>query len=307
MITTIFSKSKPINFLIVFSITLIAFVVLLIKAPNTSVSAAPAIAKLGMFLLVFISVLILSFIVVKNSLSQQNNYEILIFAFFLLAIPQSFLEYKIIVSNFFVLLALRRLLSTKSKKESIKKLFDSGFLIGVATLFYFWAILIFPLIFIALLLFSETKAKLYLVPFIGLTTVAVLSICTSIIINNNYLTYLNIEATINFDFSSYNSLQFIGSITMLLSFGLWSSLFFLRDINKKTHSYRPSYKVLFITCMLAFTIVIVAPNKNGSEFLFLFAPLAIIITNYVETIEEKWFKEVFLGLLVVIPIILLVL
>ena len=50
-----------------------------------------------------------------------------------------------------------------------------------------------------------------------------------------------------------------------------------------------------------------APQKNGSELLFLFAPLAVIITNYIETIEEKWFKELFLGLLVVIPIVLLVL
>lgn len=307
MITTIFSKSKPINFIIVFSITLIAFFMLSFKYPNAMDENPSVLVSVGVFSLAFLSILVLNFIVTKNFLSQQNNYETLVFALFFLAIPQAFLDYKIVVSNLFTLLALRRIISIKSKKEVIKKLFDSGLLIGAASLFYFWAILFFPLILIALLLFSETTPKYYLVPFIGLATVALLAICFSLLVYDDYLKALPIDTNINLDLSNYNSLQFITAITMLLSFGLWSSLFYLRDIKKKMRSYRPSYKVLFFACMIASIIVLFAPKKNGSEFLFLFAPIAVIITNYIETIEEKWFKEVFLGLLVIIPIVLLVL
>ncbi|WGD35753.1 DUF6427 family protein [Olleya sp. YS] len=307
MITTIFSKSKPINFLIVFSITLIAYVMLYIKYPDIMDNSVSVLQNIGVFLIVFLSILILNFIVTKNFLSQQNNYEILVFALFILAIPQVFLDYKIVVSNCFVLLALRRIISIRSKKEIIKKLFDSGFLIGIASLFYFWAILFLPLVFIALLLFSETNPKYYLVPCIGLATTSILAISYSVIVYDDYFVALHIDPTINLDISNYNSLQFIIVITMLLSFGLWSSLFYLKDIKKKMRSYRPSYKILFIACTLASIIVLFAPKKNGSEFLFLFAPLAVIIINYIETIEEKWFKEVFLGLLAFIPIVLLVL
>jgi hypothetical protein len=48
--------------------------------------------------------------------------------------------------------------------------------------------------------------------------------------------------------------------------------------------------------------MVLAPNKNGSEFLFIFAPLAIIITNYIESIKETWFAEVFVWLLIITPI-----
>ncbi|QXP60686.1 DUF6427 family protein [Olleya sp. HaHaR_3_96] len=307
MITTIFSKSKPINFLIVFSITLIAFLLLPFKYPDSVNPNLTILANLGVFLLVFLSVLVLNFIVSKNLLSQQNNYEILLFALFLLAVPQAFLNYKIVISNFFILLALRRLISVRSKKEVVKKLFDSGFLIGISALFYFWSILFFPLIFIALLLFSETTVKYYLVPFVGLAAIAVIAICFSIVIYNDYFLAIPMDPAVNFNFNNYNSLQFITAITMMASFGIWSSLFYLRDIKKKMRSYRPSYKILFLTCVFAAVIVVFAPIKNGSEFLFLFAPLSVIVTNYIETIEDKWFKELFLGLLIIIPITLLVL
>ena len=100
MITTIFSKSKPINFLIVFSITLIACLLLPFKYPNVVVQEPVIWVLGGVFLIAFLSILVLDFIVSKNLLSQQNNYEILLFALFFLAIPQAFLDYKIVVSNF---------------------------------------------------------------------------------------------------------------------------------------------------------------------------------------------------------------
>ena len=48
-------------------------------------------------------------------------------------------------------------------------------------------------------------------------------------------------------------------------------------------------------------------DQNILEFLFLFVPLAIIIGNYIESIKEKWFKELFVSLLLVIPFLLLML
>ena len=153
MITTIFSKSKPINFLIVFCVLLASLLILEFKYAHSLSVNYGLVTKIGMFLIVFFSVLLLHFIVVKNGLSQQSNIELLVFALFVLAVPQTFISYKIIVSNMFILMALRRMISIRSKKEIIKKLFDSGFLIGLASVFYFWSILFFPLIIISLLFF----------------------------------------------------------------------------------------------------------------------------------------------------------
>ena len=79
---------------------------------------------------------------------------------------------------------------------------------------------------------------------------------------------------------------------------------FLDIIDHRITSYNVCYTKLL---RVAFATVILAPQKNGSEFLFLFAPLSIVMTNYIESIKEKWFKEVFLSMLIVVPLILLVL
>ena len=186
-----------------------------------------------LFFVCYVSILLLNFIVSKNNLTNKNNYEILLFSLFLLTITHSTTNVNIILSNFFIMLGLRRIISLRSQIHVKKKLFDAAFWIAIATLFYFWAIVFFPLIFIALLLFSETTVKHYLVPFLGLAAVAVLAICYSIIFYDDYFLALHINPAVNFDFSNYNSLQFITVITMLLSFGIWSSLFYLKDIRKK--------------------------------------------------------------------------
>jgi hypothetical protein len=72
-------------------------------------------------------------------------------------------------------------------------------------------------------------------------------------------------------------------------------------------SNKPSFKLIILSAILGLFIIAVAPSKNGSEFLFLFAPLSIIMTNYIEVIPEKWFKEILLWIIILTPIVLLML
>lgn len=307
MITSIFKKSKPIIFLVVLSLCLLALFVAVYRQTNFELSSLSIAKLIAMFFGCYLSVLLVDFIVTKNSLSQKGNIEALLFGTFLLTIPQVFLDWEIILSNFLVLLALRRIVSLRTQKEHIKKLFDAGFLIGLASIFHFWSILFFLLIFVALLFYAESEIKKWLVPFLGLAAVVIITITFSLIFNNDFFTTLNTNPQVEFNFTAYNSVQFIVAITLLLSFGLWSSLFYLIDIKNKMKTFRPSYKVVFVACMVATIVLIIAPKKDGSEFLFLFAPLSIIISNYIETIEEQWFKESFVLTLLVIPFVLLVL
>lgn len=308
MITRLFSKSKPINFLIVFAIALLAFFVAIYKSDLAPLNTVTIIKLILLFIGISFSIYILNFIVDKNNLSlKKNNYEILLISLFLLLIPQTTINSSIVISNCFVLLAIRRLISLHSNKKVKQKLFDTALLIGIASLFYFWSILFFVLIFIAIFFYEKVDVKNWIVPFIGLITVYIIATASMLIINDDYFNIQTILPQVSFDLSRYNSLKHIVSITMLVSFGLWSSLFFLRDLRKKKKTYRPSYKTIFIASMVATLIVIISPGKNGSEFLFLFAPLAVIITNYIEAIEEKWFKELFLLSIVIIPLVLLAL
>ncbi|OIQ23522.1 DUF6427 family protein [Lacinutrix sp. MedPE-SW] len=305
MITSIFSKSKPINFLIVFLISALALFIAINKYAKDEIHLNNYSVLAIALVCVFLSALLIDFIVAKNTLSKKQNLEPLLFCLFLLAVPQVFLSYKVVLSNFIILLALRRILSLRSQKNIEKKVFDTSVLIALASIFHFWAILFLPLIYIAMLLYSITNLKKWAIPLIAVFSVIVLAITYSLLVNNNFFSALHINPAISLNLNAYNSTQFIVVITMLLSFGIWSSLFFLNAIKKKKKTFRPSYKIVFFSCLISLIIAVITPIKTGGEFLFLFAPLSIIISNYIEIIEEKWFKELFFILLVAIPIFLL--
>ncbi|GAA4802560.1 DUF6427 family protein [Litoribaculum gwangyangense] len=307
MITSFFNKSKPINFVIVFFITLLAFLIAKLNVIEDAITFLGFIKQAIILLLIYASILLVNFIVSKNSLTKKNNYEILLFSLFLLLIVPTTSHTNILISNFFVLLALRRIMSLRSQKETKKKLFDAAFWIAIACLFYFWAILFFAIILAALVFYSDNNLRHWIVPFLGALTVFTLSIAASVVFYGSYFKIFNISPQISYDFSSYNTFQYIVAITILLSFGAWSSIFYLNNIKKKKKAFRASFKIIIIAAIIAFLIVIQTPDKNGSEFLFLFAPLAIIITNYIEIIQEKWFKEAFVLVLVIAPFFLLLL
>ena len=307
MITSFFNKSRPLYFGLVFFIALLAFVIARIGRVNEGLTIDFFIKQGVLLFIIFGSILLLNFIVNKNSLTNKSNYETLLFSLFLLVITQTTSNSNVLLSNFFVLLGLRRIVSLRSSKNIKKKLFDAAFWIAIATLFYFWSILFFALIIASLFLYTDNNIRHWIIPFLGLASVFIICSCVSLVLTDSVLAVFNLSLEISYDFSNYNSIQYLIAITVLLSFGIWSSLFYLKNIKKKKKAFRASFKIIIIAVIIGFIIVIQAPNKNGNEFLFLFAPLAIIIANYIDIIQEKWFKEVFLGALFVIPFVLILL
>ena len=307
MLTSFFNKSKPKNFTIVFFITLLAFIIARKQLINDGLLFEFLFKQMGLLLICYISVLLLNFITSKNSLTHRNSYEILLFSLFLLLIPQATSFGNVLLSNFFVLLGLRRLISIRSQKDEKKKLFDAAFWIGIATLFYFWSILFFGLIIISLILYGDSRIRNWIIPFIGILVVFIIGVAVSVVWHDDFTKIFNLTSEVSYDFSNYNSIKYMIAITLLLSFSIWSSIFYLQNIKKKKKMFRAPFKIIISATFIAFLLVIQVSEKNGSEFLFLFAPLSIIIANYIEIIQDKWFKEVFLSILILVPFILLVL
>ena len=120
----------------------------------------------------------------------------------------------------------------------------------------------------------------------------VIGSASSVILYDDYIEIFSLSTEMSYDFSNYNSLEYMVSITLLLSFAIWSSIFYLQNIKKKKKMFRAPFKIIILAAIIGFLLVIQVSEKNGSEFLFLFAPLSIIIANYIEIIQDEWFKEV---------------
>jgi len=302
MITSFFSTSKPIHFLVLLSYLFVIFIVARLDALGETFGFVTLIKELVVYLIVLSSVLMLDFFVRKNHLTRKNSYKILIFTLLLGIFPIVFKVDNVLVANLLVLLAFRRTVSIRSRINIKKKLFDASFWIGAAALFYFWSILFFGIIIAALLLYAIAQVKNWIAPFAGLLCITVLAITYSLLINNDLSGLLNYLQSISFDITVYNSIDLIIAMTIVTSLSLWALFFYVKNLKEKTRANRPAFLLVVIAMLISVVIIAIAPNKNGSEFIFGFAFLAIIITNYLETIKERWFAELFVWILVATPL-----
>ena len=305
MITSIFSKSKPINFIIVAVYVSLLFVITNYALLFSDLNAS--LVTLFKWAITLFLVFLLDFIVAKNNLTQRNSYAIMTLGLLFGMFPEAMTHLDLLVSNLFVIFALRRLISLHSKLNIKKKLFDAAFWIALATLFYFWAILFFALVIVALIYYSQNDFKNVLVPFAGTTTVLILLISYNIIVYDDYLRPSNFKRFASLDFTVYNSKESILKFTVLFTAFVWTLIYYFRTLPDRNKKLKPSYFIIAWASIIAFLVAIIAPIKNGSEYLFLFVPFSIIMANYIEVISERWFKEVFIALLIITPIISLLL
>lgn len=307
MISSFFSKANPIHLVIVCFIMLLVFVIAKFYYLDEPLTITGFIKQTALFMISLTSVFVLDFLSNKNNLTKKNSYKILIFSLFIALLPETYLNFRILIANLFVLLALRRIISLRSNKEIIKKLFDAAFWLSIATLFYFWSILFFILIVVGIILYRVVNIKNWIIPIVGILTVAIIWSSYMIIMGYDLILYFQNLINFSFDISTLNNKRIVISCTIILSYGIWSLLYFIRYLKAKSKKSRPSFIIIIFMIIISLLVVALAPDKNGSEFLFLFAPLSIIITNYLETISEKWFKETLLLGLIATPVIILML
>ena len=305
MITSVFSKSKPINFIIVAIYASLLFVVT--NYVLFFIDVYSGLEAFFKWIITLFLVFLLDFIVSKNNLTQRNSYAILIFALLLGIFPEALRHTDLLLSNLFIVFSLRRLISLHTKLNIKKKLFDAAFWIALATLFYFWAILFFVLVIVALIYYSQNDFKNVIVPFVGTATVLIFLLMYNIVAYDVYFKPSDFERYISLDFTAYNSKASILKLTVLFSTFVWTLFYYFRIIPDKNKKLKPSYFIIAWASVLAVLVAVIAPVKNGSEYLFLLVPFSIIMANYMEMLSERWFKQIFVTLLIVTPIISLLL
>lgn len=307
MITNFFKQAKPIHFVLISTFLLMVFIASKIYVIHEPLTLTLFFKQAFYFAIVLASLFLLDFFASRNSLTKKNSYKLLMFGLFMAMLPETLLNSRTLMANFFILLALRRIISLRTQKDIKKKLFDAAFWISIATLLYFWAILFFILIFAAMILYSIINIKNWIVPLTGVLTVIIIWVSIMMLMNNDFTNYFDQLFIYNFDFTGLNSARIIISTTILISYGTWGSFYFIKHLKDKSKSLRPSFTIVVICSLISLAIILISPYKDGSEFIFLFAPLSIIMTNYLEVTKEKWFQEVLVWVLVLIPAVFLIL
>ena len=292
MITTIFSKSRPFNYILVTVLLILFFFLYQFRIVDWMQSMESVGKKAVLLSLLIGSLFISNFITKKNSLSKDNTYPFLFFFIFLILFPTTLGNSNLIISNFFILLALRRLISLQSLVAPKEKIFDASMWVFLAALFHFWSILFIILVFLSIALHVARDYRNWVLPYIAFFTVATLYVVFGLLYDTKLFSHLMDDAAFSFDFDYFTNkyqniaLSIYAAITVLFLFSQIVAL------PSKPLIHHNSYKKIIMAFFIGFSIYLVSPGKNNSILIYTFMPLAVMATSYFEGIKIKWTQEV---------------
>ena len=297
MITSFFRTSKPIHYIIFIIVLILVFLYQRIIVGDFGVKFLNSLEEMGYLLIVLTSFFLLIFIVTKNNLTHNNSYAELYFCLFVGLIPSSLEINSILISNLFILLSLRRIVSLKTKTNIKKKLLDASMWICLAAVFEPWAILFLALIFMAMVLYSVSQIKNMVIPFCGILIVGILMTCLRLLTDNVFPNFFKYISEINFDRPSFSDQYLLEAPIQFIIFILFGIVVFLAKGLKKNRLNRPSFIVLILAIFIGVSIIFLSPSNETGYYLFTFIPTAILLANFSETTKFRWFSELMIGLL----------
>lgn len=299
MISSFFGKTKPINYIVIaILLFLFYFTNVFFKIGEQRIDQVIAL-ELLLFVVLLFSVFIINQIVRTERATEPNSYTMLFFLLLVVIFSDELVLQYVIYANFFLLLAFWRILSIRSIGNVKHKIFDASLLIAVASLFYDWALAFMFLVFFVISVYDRKTFKNWLVPFLGMATVFILS-----------FTVLKLKGTLGFFEDHY---QF--------SLGLFTTKSFFQVLNIKTLIYliltvvisilmfvrlRNTsggklllLRIVFLIFVLGTGIILFTP-ADASPVLITFFPAAVFFTNYFEGIKKRRLQEVVMILCMVL-------
>ncbi|QLC66826.1 hypothetical protein LPB248_11140 [Flavobacterium sp. LPB0248] len=292
MITSVFKKSTPLNYSLVVILILVFFFMFQIKDPSWVTSYFLAFQKVSLLCFILASFFMINFIVKKNGLSKDNGYAILFYLLFILFFPTIFNDSNVIYANFFILLALRRLISLQSLKASKEKIFDASFWIFVASLFQFWSILFLILVYVSIIFHVSRDYRNWVLPFIAFLAVTILFYMTSLIFNFDAVAFIQERAVIDFRIDYFKNNYENAALSIYTAVALFFVTSMLMTLSNRPQIVHSSYKKIVACFFIAAFVYIVSPNKSNDLLLFSIAPLTVMATSHIEYMQQKLNNEI---------------
>lgn len=237
--------------------------------------------------------ILLNNIISKYNLLGKVNYLTALIYVTLASIITPFLTLSsTLFCNFLLIWLIDKLLSIYRAGDVKAVLFDTGLIVAVGTLFYFPFIALFPVIWIALIIFRSFNWREWVAGVMGFLTVYFLLFIIYLWLDMleafkkiwNPLTR-TFPTSLNIDLYDYWVLLAPLLILILFIISLRQNFF------KSLVFIRKSFQLLFFMLLLA--VVSFYLNNNLEEFHFLLcvAPLAIYMAYYFTHAKTRWLYE----------------
>ena len=292
MITSVFKKSTPLNYSLVVILILVFFFMFQIRETSWINSYFTIFQKVSLLCFIFASFFMVNFIVKKNGLSKDNGYAIFFYLLFLLFFPTIFNNPNVVYANFFILLALRRLISLQSLKASKEKIFDASFWIFVASLFQFWSVLFLILVFISIVFHVSRDYRNWVLPFVALLAVAIVFYMISLMFHIDVVAFFQERAVIDFRIDYFKNNYENGALSIYAAVVVFFLFSMLTTLSNRPQIVHTSYKKVVACFFIAILVFVISTDKSNDLLLFSIAPLAIMAASHVEYMQQKLNNEI---------------
>ena len=302
MIANFFSKSKPINTVIIIALLLGYYLTAVFTQNTTVFSADFFIEKVGLFCLYILLLLIVSFIVKKNSLTFDNTYGLLFFVILLGLFPKTLTNNSIVISNILLLLAFRKIYSLHTNSNTKLKLFDAGFWIAIASMVYFWNIIFLVLIYSGIVVYKNRSFKNLLIPIVGFITPWIVYFTYHFYFDTLAVLYTNFNGQLEFSFFAM-PFGILLILVLLVLIVLWAVIVVSTQIITENNRIKSTWYLLLNHLFVAMLVILFFSTQNDANFLLLFFPIALILAIFLQKSFSPIFKEVLLYLFFVMTIV----
>lgn len=204
----------------------------------------------------------------------------------------------------FFLLAIFRLFSSFDQIKPYSAAFDSGFFLGIASLFYINLVILFPAFFFGIgILSRESRWRKFVIIVAGFILPFVFAFGFSYL-NGEWLEYMKILElnfiTPNNHLKANIPLQvYTGSLILLAILG---SFKIIRQYDSKKVSTRRYFAVFFLIFSCSVLGVILIPAVSSEMFVISSIPLTFLISNLFVYQKKRIWSELWLGLLLLMVI-----
>ena len=296
MIASVFKKSTPLNYALLVFLVLFFFFIYQIQDTSWMSSGVLLLKKGFTFLVILSSVFLTSFIGKRNGLTKDSSYTAVFFLLLLLFFPAVFSNLNILLANFFVLLALRRLISLQSMKASKEKIFDASLWIILASLFHFWSILFLILVFISIILLVSRDYTNWVLPFVALFAVGILFTFFTSFFGINTEEYLQNKSKIDLAIDYFSNTNQNMAFSIYVSVALFFVFSMFITLSHRPSMTQTSYKKIVASFFIGAIVFVLSADKSNDFLLLTIAPLAILASAHLEYSQTRFKQELVFGL-----------
>ncbi len=254
------------------------------------------------FLLLIVQTYLLNKAIRDSGLISKNSLFPALIYFFLMSADSDLLTLSpVLIANLFIIIALDLIFKIFAEVEPFAKIFNIGFYISIASLFYLPVIFFIVLFWMSFIIFRQITLRNFIISIIGLLTPYLFLVGYFFwtdkitVFFNEFITFFT---AINYLRVDYNILDLI-TISIVIIIVLMSLSSLINTINRSVIKVRKLFFVTLWFLLVSFVLIVYSGDLFMPHLFVCMIPVTIIFSNYFEIVKKTVVPQIFLSILIV--------